>query len=344
MGVGVRFGTFNLHAVPPSVSPYDVIEEHFEQMVEAENCGFDEVWLAEHNGRRYGMVGNVLVPAAALARATTRIRIATAVTRLPLHHPVHLAEDLNYIDVLSRGRLDFGVGKGYDKLEFESYGVPYDEREERWEEAFYQIQQMWNTGSTALNGQFHRTGDGELLPPPLQRPILPIYVMVSSSDSSVVWAAERLYPVALGSNPDWPDVRRKRQIYADTAAAAGHDDTAIKEALDRFWQLKHVHVSSTTQRAIDEYRDGLLWYFDALQNRAMFGFSHDIKPYEYYVEHGSVLLGSSEKVLNDLAAYRDNTGMRNVICFFNIGHQPHAQVMNCIRQFGAEVLPMLSDS
>ena len=340
----MKFGTFNLHAVPPTVSPYDVIDQQFEQMLEAEKCGFHEIWLAEHNGRRYGMVGNVLAPAAALARSTSRIRIATAVTRLPLHHPVHLAEDLAYIDALSHGRLDFGVGKGYDKLEFDTYGVPFDEREDRWEEAFYQVQNMWKTGSTALNGRFFTTGDGELLPPPLQRPVLPIYVMVSSSDSSVVWAAERLYPVALGSNPDWPDVKRKRQLYADTASQAGHDDAAIKEALDQFWQLKHVHVSSTTQRAIDEYRDGLLWYFDALQNRAMFGFSHDRKPYEYYVEHGSVLLGSSEKVLNLLGEYRDFTGMRNVICFFNIGHQPHAQVLNCIRQFGSEVAPKLGST
>ena len=122
----MKFGTFNLHAVPPTVSPYDVIDQQFEQMIEAEKSGFHEIWLAEHNGRRYGMVGNVLAPAAALARSKSRIRIATAVTRLPLHHPVHLAEDLAYIDALSHGRLDFGVGKGYDKLEFDTYGVPFD--------------------------------------------------------------------------------------------------------------------------------------------------------------------------------------------------------------------------
>src|SRR3546814_14186187 len=79
----MKVGTFNFHALGPGSNSFDVIRQGLEQAVAAETAGFHEVWLPEHNGRRYGMVGNVVVAAAAIAAATSRIRIATAVSRLP---------------------------------------------------------------------------------------------------------------------------------------------------------------------------------------------------------------------------------------------------------------------
>jgi len=337
----MKFGTFTFHAVPPHTHPFDVVRHGFEQATGAEKAGFHEVWLAEHNGRAYGLLGNTVVAAAAIAGATTKIRIGTAVTRLPLHHPVHLAEDLAYVDIVSGGRVDWGVGKGYDELEFASYGVPFDEREGRWEETFVAVQQIWRSGRTKFKGEYFEFGDAELLPPPLQRPTLPTYVMVSRSDSSVIWAAERLLPVVIGSGPDWDDVKHKLALYEETAVAAGFDERDIAETLPRCWQMKQVHVAETTERAIDEYRDGLMWYFDALGNRAMFGFSNETQPYEYYIRHPNVLIGSTEKVGEALSRYREYTGMQNVIGFFNIGGQPHLQVLNALELFGAEIIPSL---
>lgn len=337
----MKFGTFNFHAVPPRTNPYDVVEHGLQQAVAAETAGFHEVWIPEHNGRAYGMVGNSVVAAAAIAAATTRIRIATAVTRLPLHHPLHLAEDLAYVDVLSRGRLDWGVGKGYDKLEFATYGVPYEEREDRWEETFDAVQQMWRTKRTEYTGRFFELADAELLPLPLQRPMLPIYAMVSQSDTSIIWAAERLLPVAIGSGPTWDDVKHKLTLYQETAERVDHHPTDVAETLNRCWQLKHVHVAATTEQAVEEFRDGLMWYFEALGNRAMFGFSKETEPYEYYMRHESVLVGSSDKVGESIQKYRDYTGMQNVICFFNIGGQPHHQVTSAIHRFGEEILTEL---
>lgn len=337
----MKFGVFDFHAVPPTTNPYDVVVHGLEQAVVAESAGFHEVWLPEHNGRAYGMVGNAVVAAAAIAAATNRIRIATAVTRLPLHHPVHLAEDLAYVDILSGGRIDWGVGKGYDKLEFSTYGVPFEEREERWEETFDAVQQIWRSKRTLYKGQFFEFGDAELLPYPLQRPTLPIYAMVSQNDQSVIWAAERLLPIAVGSGPNWDDVKHKLELYQETAEAAGYGPIEVSETLARCWQLKQVHVASTTERAVEEFREGLMWYFEALGNRAMFGFSKESEPYEYYMRHESVLVGSSNKVGESLAKYHEHTGMQNVICFFNIGGQPHQQVVNAMNQFGEDIIPAL---
>ena len=336
----MKFGTFHLYSVPPWTTPHAVVRHQFAEILAAERFGLYEVWLAEHSSRTYGFVGNSVAVAASIASATERIRIGTAVTRLPLHHPLRLAEDLAYVDIVSEGRLDWGIGKGYDQLEFATSGVNFEEREERWEETFDAVRHMWTTGRTEFKGQFYDLADGELLPPPLGP--IPTYVMVSGSESSVQWAARQLLPFVIGSGPGWDDIPSRLELYAETAEAAGHPRAKIEENLANTWQLRQVHVSDTTPGAIDEYRTGLMWYMDSLANRAMFGFARDPKPYEYFVEHGAITLGSPEKVTEDLLAYNEQTHVNNVICWFSIGGQPHEQVMRALELFGTEVQPKLA--
>jgi alkanesulfonate monooxygenase SsuD/methylene tetrahydromethanopterin reductase-like flavin-dependent oxidoreductase (luciferase family) len=339
----MRMGTFQLHSVPPWLTSASVAREQFAQMQAADRFGFFELWLAEHNSRDYGMIGNTPALANALAVATQNIRIATAVCRLPLHNPLHVAEDLAYADVMSGGRIDFGVGKGYDLQEFGSYGVPFEERDARWEESLTAIRQIWRTGSTAFAGKFHHGGEGTFLPKPLTPGGPPIYVMVSGSVGSIKLAAEQLLPIASGSGPTPEELRSRLDMYAQLASDAGHDDAGIGAVLNNCWQLKPMHVAETTQRAITEYRKGLEWYMAELNNRSMFGFAREPKPYQYFVEHQAVLLGSPEKVTDDLREYCERSGINNVICWINMGGQPHEQVMSALEIFGTAVIPKLRD-
>src|SRR3546814_4062110 len=135
-----------------------------------EDFGFEEAWQAEHNARVYAIVGSRQIMAAALAAKTKRSRVGAAVTRLPLHHPLHTAEDLALIDVLSNGRFDLGFGKGYDPLEFETYGVDFEERDERWAEALDIVLRAWSDGRIAHEGRFWTIPEMELMPKPVQRP------------------------------------------------------------------------------------------------------------------------------------------------------------------------------
>jgi hypothetical protein len=82
---------------------------------------------------------------------------------------------------------------------------------------------------------------------------------------------------------------------------------------------------------------------DAVANRAMFGFAREHKPYEYYVEHKAVVLGAPGKVLDELREYAVTTGINNIICWFNLGGQPHGQTLNSMQLFGQEVMPHLKD-
>jgi alkanesulfonate monooxygenase SsuD/methylene tetrahydromethanopterin reductase-like flavin-dependent oxidoreductase (luciferase family) len=312
-------------------------------MLAADRNGFHELWLAEHNSRDYGMVGNTSALAAALAVRTNQIRIATAVCRLPLHNPLHVAEDLAYADIMSNGRIDFGVGKGYDLQEFGSYGVAFEERDGRWEESFAAIQHFWKSGTTEFSGRYFHGGKGTVLPRPLDPAGLPVYVMVSGSLGSIKLAAERLLPIASGSGPTPEQLHDRLDQYAQLAAAAGHDDASIGNALGNCWQLKPLHVAETTERAIAEYQRGLEWYMGELNNRSMFGFARESKPYSYFVEHQAVILGSPERVIDSLRDYCDRSGVNNVICWVNMGGQPHQQVLNALDIFGEQVIPALRE-
>src|SRR5258708_2303816 len=339
----MKFGTFQLQSIPPWTNAYDVVQHHWDQMLAAEKLGFHEIWLAEHNGRPYGMIGNTVTVAAALAAATKRIRIATAVVRLPLHQPTHLAEDLAYVDVLSRGRLDWGVGKGYDLHEFSTYGIDHEAREELWQETFDAVRHRWKTGRTEWKRKHFNRADGELLPPPLSPGEVSTYIMVSGSEASVLWAAQHGLPIAIGSGPGWDDIKARLDMYGDEASRNGIPDHVIRHNLANTWQLRQGDVAPTTGRAIEEYRRGLMWYMEAVANRAMFGFAKEQQPYEYYVEHKAVVLGSPERVVEDLREYSALTGINNIICWFNLGGQPHAQVMSALRLFSEEVMPHLKD-
>lgn len=335
----MSFSTFHLFSLPPWMTDAEVLHNELEQAKWAEDLGFEEAWLAEHNARVYGIVGSFQVVAAALATMTSRIRIGAAVTRLPLHHPLHTAEDLAAIDALSNGRFDWGIGKGYDPLEFETYGVPFEERDSRWEEALDIVLRAWRDGKVAHQGAHWTIPETEIFPKPVQKPTPPVFLMVTQNDASVVFAAERLLPVIFGQGPDWDDARHKMDLYRKSAVAAGHPAADIDRTMARIGQLKQVHVAASTQQARDEYEKGLMWYFQTSANRGMFGFNKEPQPYDYYLNHRSVILGTADQVADQIAEYSAYTGIRNIVTWFNCGGQPHQQVQASMRAFAEKVMP-----
>jgi alkanesulfonate monooxygenase SsuD/methylene tetrahydromethanopterin reductase-like flavin-dependent oxidoreductase (luciferase family) len=335
----MSFSTFHLYSLPPWLSDAEIIHNELEQARWLEDLGYDEAWLAEHNARVYGITGSLQLTAAALAATTKRIRIGAAVTRLPLHHPLHTAEDLAVVDVLSNGRFDWGIGKGYDPLEFETYGVPFEERDSRWEEALDIVLRLWKDGRIDHDGRHWRIPSTELMPKPVQKPHPPVFLMVTQSDSSVEFAARRLLPVILGQGPDWDNARDKMALYRRCAEEAGHAAEAIAAAMARTAQLKQVHVAPSEQQARDEYEKGLMWYFATSANRGMFGFNKEPQPYDYYLNHRSVMLGTPEHVADQIEEYRAYTGINNIVCWFNCGGQPHDQVRRSMELFAAGVMP-----
>ena len=156
-----------------------------------EELGYDTVWFSEHHCAGYSF-GNPAVIAAAAAARTKRIRIGTGVSLLPLHHPILLAEQYGMLDVLSGGRLEYGVGRGYLMQEYDWLKVPIDESHSRYREAAEFIIKAWTEqGPISFHGEHFDVDNYSYFPQPVQRPHPPIYASAAGTQASFEWAAAK---------------------------------------------------------------------------------------------------------------------------------------------------------
>ncbi|MFZ0400623.1 MAG: LLM class flavin-dependent oxidoreductase, partial [Pseudolabrys sp.] len=145
--------------------------------VEAEALGFHSSFSVEHHFSGWNQVSSTLMLLAALATKTTTLRLGTAVIVPPWHNPILLAEEAATLDLLSRGRLDLGVGKGYRHSEFKGFQIAPEEAEARFEEALEVMTRAWTTCQRfSHKGRFWHFEDVVVEPPPAQAPHPPLWV------------------------------------------------------------------------------------------------------------------------------------------------------------------------
>src|SRR5499426_422162 len=131
----MRFGLFGSASARRGGAEFDSSEgfrDFVDYNVEAEALGYTSMFVVEHHFTGYGQVSATLNLLTWIAAKTSKIRLGTAVTVLPWYNPVLLAEQVATIDLLSGGRLDFGIGKGYRHNEFKGFCIPMEEGDERF--------------------------------------------------------------------------------------------------------------------------------------------------------------------------------------------------------------------
>ncbi len=182
----MRFGLFGGARTKPGTAYGDshAYRDFIDYVLEAEALGFSSVFLVEHHFTGVGQVSASMTLLSYLAARTKTLRLGTAVVVLPWHNPVLLAEQAATLDLLSDGRFDFGVGKGYRKNEFAGFCVPMEEAGERFEEALEVLRKAWTS-----NGRFSHHGkrwhfeNVVVEPAPVQRPHPPIWMAAGTADS-----------------------------------------------------------------------------------------------------------------------------------------------------------------
>jgi alkanesulfonate monooxygenase SsuD/methylene tetrahydromethanopterin reductase-like flavin-dependent oxidoreductase (luciferase family) len=189
--------------------------------VEAEELGFHSSFLVEHHFTGWNQVSATLMLLTCLAMRTSRLRLGSAVIVLPWHNPVLLAEEAATLDLVSGGRLDFGIGKGYRHSEFTGFQVPPEEAEARFEEAVEVITRSWLQRSRfSHRGRFWRFEDIVVEPPPAQRPHPPLW-MAAGSSGSIRHAAERGFNLMLDQYASPEQVGERVELYRAERAALG---------------------------------------------------------------------------------------------------------------------------
>jgi alkanesulfonate monooxygenase SsuD/methylene tetrahydromethanopterin reductase-like flavin-dependent oxidoreductase (luciferase family) len=210
-----------------------------DQMVAAEGLGYDTVWIGEHHFSADGHIPSPLVAAAALAARTERIRIGICLLPVSFYDPVRLAEDIAVIDVISGGRLDVGVGLGYVDEEFAGFGREKSERLGRFLEGIEILRGLWTEERFSFAGDFHRVGDADLQPRPIQSPHPPLWAGGTASRSIDRAAAQGFHFLATSD--------ATVALYDEKLAAAGKDP----ESFD-IWRPYWVHVAESDDQAWEE--------------------------------------------------------------------------------------------
>jgi alkanesulfonate monooxygenase SsuD/methylene tetrahydromethanopterin reductase-like flavin-dependent oxidoreductase (luciferase family) len=152
--------------------------------VAAERLGFISSFSVEHHFTGWNQVSATLMLLTALAMRTTRMRLGSAVMVLPWHNPVLLAEQAATLDLISGGRFDLGIGKGYRHSEYKGFQIAPEEAEARFEEALeVMIRAFTERGRFSHRGRFWRFEDIVVEPPPAQKPHPPLWVAAGSAAS-----------------------------------------------------------------------------------------------------------------------------------------------------------------
>src|SRR5712692_9126610 len=196
MKFGILYNTDYYPAAHQSPSNY--YAQLLEQTELAEKLGFDAVWFGEHHYSGYSF-GSPSVMAMAAAARTKRIRLGTGVSLIPLNHPIRLAEEYAMLDVLSGGRLEYGIGRGFLKYSHDIFGINEDENHARYHEGTDIIVKAWTSdGPFSYEGRFWRLNDYSFFPKPLQKPHPPIYASAVLTPESAIWAGRNGFHLSTG--------------------------------------------------------------------------------------------------------------------------------------------------
>jgi luciferase family oxidoreductase group 1 len=337
----MHFGTFLLMQSPSARSSQEIYSRAVDLAQAAETLGFNNVWLAEHHFSTYGYLSRPVQLATYIAARTTRLRVGTAVIVVPLHHPLVVAEEIATLDLLSGGRLDIGLGRGYQHYEFERFGLELESGRARWEESVDIILKALAGGPFSYEGKLFKIPETTVFPQPLNRRP-PIWITAQSPDS-VEGAVRRGFNVLTGGfgvpvermaefrrlfdrvvaevKPEPPlQVGVQRAVYvtesrADARAAAEEARWNMRVTLslrNRYEQVENgraIPVPAPEEPDVDELLDRYL------------------------------VIGTPETCIRQIQRLRREVGITHFNCSFWFGDLEQARVLRSMELFAREVMP-----
>src|SRR5215471_7206115 len=214
----------------------------------AEELGFDSFWLGEHHFYWYGSLPSPPMLIAALGQRTKKIRLGPAISVLPFHHPLIVAEEYAFADNLCGGRLNFAIGSGFSPIEYKMFGMSLEDARERYWETFDVIIKSWTQKEFSHKGKFYQIENGSLHLKPLQKPMPPTWV-AASSDETLTKSGElglSIMGIPFARSSSILEVKEKNDVFKESYFRAGH-----KEAPD----ISSPYTSiSTKMRKVQPHR------------------------------------------------------------------------------------------
>lgn len=349
----MKFGLHFMLSCAEDQTPAQLYREALEQACCAEALGFESVWPVEHHFDQH--VSCLSCPSmllAAIAARTTRLRLGTAIVQLPLTHPLRVAEELATLDVLSQGRVDFGVGRGANPVHFAGFEVPMGESRARFEENLTVVQHALLGERFSYAGKHVQVHDLSISPRSLQRSRMPIRVAANSAET-LEWAGRHGHAILLATHvhplsrlAELLPLYHRARAEARHAPATPDDITMLmpffvgssRAQVERQLQAtlaRFVHLISTSLLPALERCD-----VPAEKARLKLLVDQMLAIDFARLNQGMGILDTPEACVARLQRLQTDFGVGRVIGWFNPGGLvPHEQVLASMRLLANHVLP-----
>lgn len=315
------------------------------ELVDVANAvGIDSVWVTEHHFSNYSLIPSPLTLLSAIGQRAPKMRVGTGVLLLPLWNPVRAAADVAVLDCLTGGRVDIGIGRGYQRVEFDVMSVPMEENRQMMEEGVKILKCLWTQKNTTFAGQYYNIRRPvTLLPRPVQLPHPPIWVATSSPASieycaaegygfmqgSVELAISKLCERSLYQQQLWLEAGRALDLYrflAIRAIMCTPTDAEAEDAINFLqWQIRvPVHLIKDDREVIDGAANADP--FDGEPRR------------EDWLER--VVFGSPATCIEKILAL-DEANITHLNGWFEFGGIPQERALASLQLFGEKVCPVV---
>jgi alkanesulfonate monooxygenase SsuD/methylene tetrahydromethanopterin reductase-like flavin-dependent oxidoreductase (luciferase family) len=348
MKFGILYNTDYYPAAHQSPSNY--YAQLLEQTELAEKLGFDAVWFGEHHYSGYSFGAPSVIAMAAAAR-TRRIRLGTGVSLIPLHHPIRLAEEYAMLDVLSGGRLEYGIGRGFLKYSHDVFGIDDDENHERYREGTDLIVKAWTAGEPfSHEGKFWKLNNYSFFPKPLQQPYPPIYASAVLTPDSAIFAGSRGFNLASGLFlPARERVRDVIALYRQSLREHGWKPE--EKEIAGVFQMYCGESQEEARRNGGQYALRYFEFFNSLDRRSQHdseSFRHHQggmskifanKSYEDFEKERLMMIGEPAFLVDHIAWSREFFGINYLMMEVAQGGEPHELVKRSLKRFAERVIP-----
>jgi len=318
LGSKLRFGAFIAPFHPIDENPTLAIHRDLELVEWMDRLGYDEAWIGEHHSAGYELIASPEVFIAAAAERTKNIRLGTGVSSLPYHHPLMLADRINQLDHMTRGRVMFGVGPGSLVSDAFLMGIPVAKQRDRMDEALDVLVPLLRGETVTHKGEWFELLNARLQMTPYSRPSVEIAVASQVSPTGARAAGKHgaaLLSIGATSTAGFNALASNWAIAEERAKEFG-------QTMDRSaWRLVGpMHIAETREQAMADVRFGLekwIYYFKEIANLPLVP-EGVADPVAAMVESGMAIIGTPDDAAARIQQLVDQSG--GFGCFMLMAH------------------------